>query len=140
MKKEINSSILAREIPRTEEPGRLWYVGSRESLTLLGMRACIITIAVYGLDGIRHVACLQNVVLDVMNFSSYHLKPALLTEFLKNKKTFGKKWKEEKRKKKKAEAPLKRTLFVCVLEKRKPFYEYIVKSFTELYCRRRKPF
>ena len=47
--------------------------------------------AVYGLDGIRHVACLQNVVLDVMNFSSYHLKPALLTEFLKNKKTFGKK-------------------------------------------------
>lgn len=35
-----------------------------------------------------HGLSAQNAVLDVMNFSSYHLKPALLTEYLKNKKTF----------------------------------------------------
>lgn len=56
----------------------------------------------------------QNAVLGGMNFSSYHMKPHLLTEFLKTKKILVKKRKEEK--KKKREAPLKRT-FLFVLEK-----------------------
>lgn len=47
-----------------------------------------------------HGLSAQNVVLDVINFSSYHLKPALLTEFLKNKKTFVKKMKRRKEKQK----------------------------------------
>ena len=42
----MNSSIHAWEIPKTEEPGRLWYMGSQGSLTLVGTHACIITIAI----------------------------------------------------------------------------------------------
>lgn len=73
-----------------------------------------------------HGLSAQNVVLDVINFSSYHLKPALLTEFLKNKKTFVKKMKRRKEKQKEKTAPLKRTLFVCVLGK--------AKSLLSIYC------